>query len=128
MKKALIGLFLVLLLFFFIVFSQIFTSDTILYKLDGKSYNLLLSDSPEEQTRGLMYVKKLKDADGMIFVFPDKQLRSFWNKNTLMDLDVYWLEDDRIVGKSLLPSIEKSKSIKTVSSPKPVNKVVELIR
>ncbi len=128
MKKALIGLFLVLLLFFFIVFSQIFTSDTILYKLDGKSYNLLLSDSPEEQTRGLMYVKKLKDADGMIFIFSDKQLRSFWNKNTLVDLDVYWLEDDRIVGKSFLPSIEKSKSIKTVSSPKPVNKVVELIR
>ena len=128
MKKALVGLFLVLSLLFFIIFSKIFKSNTVPYQLNGKSYNLLLADSPEEYTKGLMYVRRLDNADGMIFLFPDKHPRTFWNKNTLMDLDVYWLEDDKVIGKSFLPSIEKSKHIKTVSSPKSVNKVVELIR
>ena len=43
-----------------------------------------------------------------------------------MNLDLYWLDDDRIVGKSFLSLIEKSKEIITVSSPKEVNKVIEL--
>ena len=125
MKK---GLFLLLFFLFFIVFSQVFKSNTLSYELNNKSYKLLLADSPEEYARGLMYVRKLNGADGMIFIFPDKQKRNFWNKNTLTNLDIYWLDDDKVVGKSFLPSIEQSKKIVTVSSPKPVNKVIELLR
>jgi hypothetical protein len=45
-----------------------------------------------------------------------------------LDLDVYWLDGDRIVGKDFLPSIEKTKKIFTVTSPKKVDRVVEIIR
>ena len=96
------------------------------YKLENKNLKLLVADTPEKWQRGLMYFRKLEGVDGMIFIFPEKELRTFWNKNTFMNLDLYWLDDDRIVGKSFLPSIEKSKEIITVSSPKEVNKVIEL--
>lgn len=75
-----------------------------------------------------MSVRKLDNADGMIFIFPDKQTRIFWNKNTHLDLDVYWIEDNEIVGKDYLPSIDKSKEVVVVQSKVEVNKVVEIIR
>lgn len=70
--------------------------------------------------------KELKNADGMIFIFPDKKTRTFWNKNTYLNLDVYWLDDEKVVGKSFLPSILKSKEIITINSSGKVNKVIEL--
>ncbi len=72
--------------------------------------------------------KELKGADGMIFIFSNKELRSFWNKNTYLDLDIYWLDDNRVVGNSFLPSIFKSKEVIVVESKAKVNKVVELVR
>lgn len=100
------------------------------YSINNIEYKLLIADSPEEWQKGLMFHKskqELKGADGMIFIFPDKQIRSFWNKNTYLDLDVYWLEDNKTVGKSFLPSILKSKETVVVNSPDKVNKVVEII-
>jgi len=98
------------------------------YELENKVYLLTEAKTPEEWQKGLMFIKKPVDYDGMIFIFPDKQIRSFWNKNTFIDLDVYWLEDDKIVGKDKLESIEKTKNIKIIQSTLPVNKVIEIIR
>ena len=64
----------------------------------------------------------------MIFLFPDKKPRVFWNKGTLVDLDVYWIFDDKVVGRDFLPSIKKSFGVVYVSSPVPVNKVIEIIK
>jgi poly-gamma-glutamate capsule biosynthesis protein CapA/YwtB (metallophosphatase superfamily)/uncharacterized membrane protein (UPF0127 family) len=97
------------------------------YELENKIYLLREAKTPEEWQKGLMFVKKPVDYDGMIFIFPDKQIRSFWNQNTFLDLEVYWLDDDKIIGKDKLESIEKTKVIKTIQSPGPVNKVIELI-
>lgn len=72
--------------------------------------------------------KELKGADGMMFIFPDKDYRTFWNMNTYLDLDVYWIDGDRVVGKDYLPSILKSKEIITVESRVKVNKVIEIVR
>ncbi|GBD34309.1 Capsule biosynthesis protein CapA [bacterium HR35] len=104
-------------------------SDLLLpYQINNKIYLLKIADEPLEWERGLMFVRKPIDFDGMIFIFPDKQIRSFWNKNTLVDLDIYWLDDDKIIGKDFLPSIEKTKGIYTITSPVPVNKVIEIIK
>ena len=119
--------FLLLFLFFYFKKSQ----KLIYYSLEGKTYKLLPAKTPLEHQKGLMFYrdkKDLKGADGMIFIFPDKNYRTFWNKNTFLDLDVYWIDGDRIVGKDFLPSIEKTKEILIINSPKPVNKVVEIVR
>ena len=47
-------------------------------------------------------------------------------KNTLIDLDILWIDGEKVVGKSFLPSIEKSKEIVTVESPKSADKVIEI--
>jgi len=100
---------------------------TIDYKLNGVEYKLLLADDEAEWVKGLMGYKKKEGFDGMLFIFPDKKHRQFWNKNTYLDLDIYWLDDKTVVSKSFLPSINKTGKIVIVNSPKEVNHVIELI-
>ncbi|MBI3366310.1 DUF192 domain-containing protein [Candidatus Roizmanbacteria bacterium] len=129
MKKL---LFLFLIFFIVIVFAflnkySVNKNKSILYTLNNKTYTLLTAKSPGEWEKGLMNYRKLDGVDGMIFLFPDKEIRSFWNKNTLMDLKLYWLNDDIVVGEDYLPSIEKSNKIVIITSPDKANKVIELV-
>jgi len=98
------------------------------FELEGKKYLLKKANNPQEWQDGLMFIEKPVNYNGMIFIFPDKQIRSFWNKNTFIDLDIYWLDDDKIIGKDFLPSINSSKELITKTSPMPVNKVIEIIK
>ncbi len=100
--------------------------ETMPYTLNNQKLRLLIADTPAERERGLMDLRELKNADGMIFLYDQKAYQSFWNKNTLMDLDVYWIDDQKVVGKGFLPSIETSKQYVTIDSPKPVNTVIEI--
>lgn len=138
MKKIILGL-LIFLGILFIVFCIVFLSlnknksSSSFYTqiIDGKIYHLLQSKTPAEWTKGLMYYKnksELKGADGMIFIFPTKIVQSFWNENTYLDLDLYWMDGETVVGKSYLPSILRTKKPFTVNSPGEVDRVAEIVR
>lgn len=105
---------------------QFFNYKKINYQLKGKRYSLLVADSEEKRVKGLMNIRELKEYDGMIFVFENKDFHSFWNKNTYLDLKIFWLDNDRLIGEDFLPSIERSKEIVILTSPKKVNKVIEI--
>ena len=98
--------------------------------LSSTVYHLLVADSPEKWEQGLMYVRNKEDIgglDGMLFQFPNKKLRTFWNKNTVSNLELYWIDGDKIVGTSKLPAIGESDEVIIISSPREVDKVVEII-
>ncbi|MED5330059.1 MAG: DUF192 domain-containing protein [Planctomycetota bacterium] len=61
------------------------------------------------RTRGLMSRTKLGDHEGMLFVFPDSEIRRFWMNDTLIGLDIIFLEDDgRIINvEEAPPGVEK---------------------
>lgn len=98
------------------------------YEIEGKTYKLLVADTEEKRTKGLMNIgkKNLNGFNGMIFLFEDMQMRTFWNKNTHLDLTLYWIAQDTIVGQSELPAIDKAGE-QTVFSPQPVDTVVEIV-
>lgn len=96
------------------------------FDLQGKQMKLLVADTEQKRELGLMNIRKLEGVDGMIFIFPFKNVQNFWNKNTLMDLKLYWVNGKEVVGTSDLPSIEKSHAIVTVGSSKPVDIVIEI--
>jgi len=98
------------------------------YLIENKNFCLLASNNQEQWEKGLMFYKKPVNFDGMIFIFPEKEIKSFWNKNTYLDLDIYWMDDEKVIGKSYLPSVLKSKEIEVVKSPSEVNRVVEIIK
>lgn len=50
-----------------------------------------IASTPSARALGLMYRKKMAETEGMLFIFPDEQIRSFWMKNTYISLDIIYL-------------------------------------
>ena len=46
----------------------------------------------EERAEGLMYREEVPDGTGMLFVFQDSQVRSFWMANTYVALDIAYMD------------------------------------
>lgn len=98
------------------------------YTLNKKQYKFLVADTSEKWVKGLMDVRKLDNLDGMIFIFPTSEPHSFWNENTYVDLDIYWINKGSVVGTSFLPSIEKSRDHVVITSPQAVDTVIEFVK
>jgi hypothetical protein len=50
-----------------------------------------IADDDASREQGLMYRTAMEERQGMFFVFFDDDLRSFWMKNTVMSLDILFV-------------------------------------
>ncbi len=69
----------------------------------GAVYRLELARTPEEQGQGLMFRESLPEKTGMLFLFGDEGVHRFWMKNTMIPLDMVWMDAD---GKVLFVSAD----------------------
>jgi len=60
-------------------------------------FSVELADSLYEHSRGLMFRKQLNLDKGMLFIFKEENKHSFWMKNTLIPLDIIWINKDKKV-------------------------------
>ena len=56
-----------------------------------------LAKTPEQRARGLMWRRDLAPDHGMLFLFEEEHVQSFWMHNTLLSLDMIHLSQGRQV-------------------------------
>ncbi|MBI2624141.1 DUF192 domain-containing protein [Candidatus Parcubacteria bacterium] len=82
---------------------------TVIIKTGAKTVEVRveLSVTPEQWSVGLMRRSSLTENTGMLFVFPDEAVRVFWMKDTLMPLDVIFVDESgKIVSlKTMTPCL-----------------------
>lgn len=68
-------------------------NDSLIAKID-----IEIAESEYETQTGLMYRKAMKNQHGMLFIFPDERMHSFYMKNTQFPLDLIFIKSDLTVG------------------------------
>ncbi len=63
--------------------------------IQDKPFFAEIADTPEKQITGLMFRTRIRADYGMLFVYAEEDTRSFWMKNTLIPLDIIYLNSDR---------------------------------
>lgn len=62
--------------------------------IGDKKYKVEIADTPEKQEKGLMGRKSLPEDQGMLFIYDEPQDLSYWMKDTLISLDIIFIDDD----------------------------------
>lgn len=67
-------------------------------RVGGIEIQVEIADDADERQRGLMYRESLEENQGMLFVYPEQRTLGFWMKNTLIPLDIAYIDrEGRIV-------------------------------
>lgn len=88
------------------------------------TFDVYLAIDPEQQRRGLMFVRNLPERTGMLFVYDDADIHSMWMKNTYISLDMVFARADGTVSSVITDT--EPRSLRSLSSIEPVNYVLEL--
>jgi hypothetical protein len=107
--------------------NEAFTQDTLTIINDEgihHQFDVYLALAPEQQSRGLMFVRQMPQTTGMLFVYEANEFHSMWMKNTYLSLDIVFARADGTVS-SVIRNTEPL-SLRSLSSTEPVKYVLEL--
>ena len=105
----------VFLLFIFLynnsVFAESYIKNLEIINDTGKpiQYHVEVAKTNEEQEEGLMNRLELKKNGGMLFLFNNEKKASFWMKNTLIPLDIIFINKNGSINKIYKNTIPKSR-------------------
>jgi uncharacterized membrane protein (UPF0127 family) len=63
-------------------------------QINSHTYTVELAQTPMERQIGLQNRSELKADQGMFFIFEHSEIRNFWMKDTLIPLDIIYLNSD----------------------------------
>ena len=91
-------------------------------------FHLEVADDPAERAVGLMGRESLGHDRGMLFVYADEQVLSFWMKGTLIPLDIIFINRDSVVVdvQTMRPERETAPNLPITRSAAPARYAVEV--
>jgi uncharacterized membrane protein (UPF0127 family) len=66
-------------------------------KVNNKEYEVEIARTEEEKEQGLSNIEYLPDDEGMLFIYDEPQEVGFWMKDTLIPLDIIFIDDEEEV-------------------------------
>lgn len=87
-------------------------------------FRLEVAKTPEQLEQGLMFRTELDPDSGMIFIFPEPQAIQMWMKNTLIPLDMLFINAEGVI--SHIHPNAKPQDLTPISSGGEVVAAVEL--
>jgi uncharacterized membrane protein (UPF0127 family) len=95
--------------------------------IGSEKFNVEVADTVEKQIRGLMFRESIPPDFGMLFVHEYEDTRSIWMKNTLVHLDIIYLDKHkRVVDMYVNVPPCKGDPCTSYLSRKPAQYVLEL--
>ena len=73
---------------------KITTNTTPMIHIGTQTFEIEIANTPQKRATGLMHRAVLDDNKGMLFIFDSPYKHSFWMKNTLIPLDIIWINSD----------------------------------
>jgi uncharacterized membrane protein (UPF0127 family) len=96
---------------------------TVSMKIGSETFALEVAYSDADQMHGLMARRSMSANHGMIFVNTDERVRGFWMENTLIALDIVFLDrDGKVVSVKQMKPLDRN----TTSSDGPAMYAIEL--
>lgn len=71
--------------------------ETVKVTIDGEPFTMELALDEEARKTGMSYRDSFPEGGGMLFVFPEPEILSFWMYDCLMDIDVIFLNRHGVV-------------------------------
>lgn len=59
--------------------------------------NISVADTDMERSQGLMDVNEMPEDTGMLFIFDEERIQSFWMVNTPLPLDIMYVNSDSVI-------------------------------
>ena len=94
--------------------------------INNAKIKIEIADTAELRYKGLSNKKELCDNCGMLFIFPEKEIRTYVMRDMNFALDMIWIDDDKIIkiNKNTIP--EGSNPVMRYSSDALVNYILEV--
>jgi len=83
------------------------------------------ADTEYDRQRGLMFRKSMLETQGMLFVFPEEEMQSFWMRNTYISLDMIFIDANKKI--VTIHKNTKTLSDQSYASTKPAKYVLEVV-
>jgi len=83
-----------------------------------------IADDDQQRELGLMMRRNMKEDNGMLFIFPFETLQAFWMKNTILPLDIIYVNSQNEIVKIYKNTVPYSEI--SLPSGKPSLYVVEV--
>jgi uncharacterized protein len=125
MRRALMALVLMLASLAATAAAEVKTSSLVIDTEGGaRRFIVELAATPEEQAQGLMFRRALAADAGMLFDLGGTRIATFWMKNTLIPLDMLFIDADGRVVDIHERAVPLSEAM--IESKVPVRAVLEL--
>ncbi|MBT4209306.1 MAG: DUF192 domain-containing protein [Candidatus Komeilibacteria bacterium] len=128
--KFKIVLFIVIIALVYAVYYNFFRYNEATVTINDYVFKTEVVQSEKDVTRGLSGREILADNQAMFFILPEKKIYRFWMKDMKFNIDLLWIDDNKIVGfeknMQAFENITSANDLPAYSSPQAVDRVLEI--